>query len=282
MVEAVLLGVAQDAGVPQIGCDCATCAAARANSAHGHHPVSLGLIDHDARRFWIIDATPAFAAQYDRLRTRHGGYAFGGVLLTHAHMGHYTGLVQLGKEALNAKGVPVRCTPSLAAFLRTNQPWEQLIRIGNIVMHEVDTGLTHAPTELSPDLRVQALGVPHRNELSDTVAYVINGPRRALLYLPDIDGWDGAWADLPTALRSAGVRVALLDGCFYSADELPRMAQVPHPLVTDSLARLVDRPCEVVFVHLNHTNPLLREGPERDAVVALGFGIGMEGMSWSL
>lgn len=282
MPEAILLGVAQDAGVPQIGCDCRTCTAARAGSGELQLPVSLGLIDPDARSFWMIDATPAFARQYDMLRGRATGCGMAGLLLTHAHMGHYVGLAQLGKEALNARGVPVLCTPAMAAFVRSNEPWAQLVLLGNIVLRELPTASEPAFIDLSPALRVAALPVPHRNELSDTVAYLIEGARRRLLYVPDIDRWDGFAADLGETLRALRVDVALVDGCFYSQDELPRMAQVPHPLVIDTMERLSSPPCEVTFIHLNHTNPLYTSGFEQARVISGGFHVGRLGQSWDL
>ena len=44
-VEVLLLGVAQDAGLPQAGCDCVNCSDARTR-AYDPCVVSLGIIDH--------------------------------------------------------------------------------------------------------------------------------------------------------------------------------------------------------------------------------------------
>ncbi len=62
------------------------------------------------------------------------------------------------------------------------------------------------------------LAVPHRDELSDTLSFVVAAPRRRLFYCPDIDGWD-AW-DRDVRRLVADVDVALLDGTFFSAGEL--------------------------------------------------------------
>ena len=106
-VSVVLLGIAQDAGVPQIGCDCPTCAAARTDASLRQRAVSVGLIDTEARASWMIDATPDFREQFDALRVLAPDCPLRGVLITHIHIGHYLGLAQLGKEALNARGKPV-------------------------------------------------------------------------------------------------------------------------------------------------------------------------------
>ena len=78
--------------------------------------------------------------------------------------------------------------------------------------------------------------------------------------------------------------VALLDGTFFNADELPGrdLREVPHPFVTDTAGRLAGVDCEVRLIHLNHTNPLLRDGPEREWLAGQGMGLGMRGMRWRL
>ena len=109
------------------------------------------------------------------------------MLLTHAHIGHYTGLMYLGREALGASAVPVYATPRMAAFLRGNGPWSLLVTQGHIDLREIAPG---QPLALTPRLTVTALTVPHRDELSDTVGFRVQGPSRTLLYVPDIDKWE--------------------------------------------------------------------------------------------
>jgi pyrroloquinoline quinone biosynthesis protein B len=290
VIEAMLLGVAQDAGVPQIGCECATCAQARLDSARRQPVVSLGLIDHDARMFWVVDATPDFRDQYDRVRVSAPACAFGGVLLTHAHVGHYTGLIHLGREAMNARGAAAYATPAMCDFLAANAPWSQLVALNNIApvpiapLNWQDAG-DHAGRQLSSGLRVVPIRVPHRNEFSDVVAWLVDGPARRLLFLPDIDSWEAWTDDLQATLRALRVNIALLDGSFFSRDELPRFAQVPHPLVTDTAERLggaFAAATEVHIVHLNHSNPLWRDGAERAWLHGHGLRTGVNGASWVL
>ena len=243
-IHARVLGVAQDAGVPHIGCACPRCERFRAAPLH---PACLGLVG--ARRA-MIDATPAIAEQVRML-----GGPPDAILLTHAHMGHVAGLLQLGKEALNHR-CAVHATPAVCAFLSGNAPWSSL---------PLDVRPIDGPIALEPGLTAEAIPVPHRDEHGDTVAFLIRGPGRALLYLPDIDHWDAT--DLPALIDRCDL--ALLDGSFYSADELPRQKDVPHPPITETLARLDDeRAAKVRFLHFNHTNPVLDErGPNVLAAV---------------
>lgn len=280
LVEAVLLGAAQDAGLPQAGCMCVACAAAWAGEIRAEPPVALGLIDRAAGASWLIDATPAFPAQLHHLSGAAPGVPLAGLLLTHAHIGHYTGLIHVGREAMNSTGLPVYTTSRMGDFLTKNAPWSQLVALGNIALHAIVPG---TPFNLSPHVRVTPIAVPHRAEFSDTLAYHIAGPQHTLFYCPDIDRWERWVPDVTSVV--AGVDIALLDGSFYSAAELPgrNLADIPHPLVTESCSRLSGQAERVVFVHLNHSNPLLRPGStERRAVEAAGFTVGATGMRWAL
>ena len=288
-VEVVILGIAQDGGVPQIGDACDNCKAAREDPRRRHRVAALGLVDRTGGRAYLIDATPDFPEQWDALLEETGRAADGartapdGIFLTHAHMGHYLGLAHLGREAFGAKGVPVHATEAMHRFLSGNAPWELLLRLGNISPVEVRPGV---PVVLRDGLTVTPIHAPHRHEYSDAVAYLIEA-RRRLLYCPDTDGWEGWQPSIEDLCRD--VDYALLDGTFYSADELPGrdLDEIPHPLVTESMERLSkvarERPGRVLFLHLNHSNPLLRpEGEERKRLEAAGFLVAEEGMKLPL
>ncbi len=262
--------------MPQPGCHCPNCKAARRDADRRARVVSLGLVDDDAGRSWLIDATPDFPAQYDLLSARA---PLAGILLTHAHMGHYPGLLYLGPEAMNARQLPVYATARMVDFLRANAPWSGLVTAGHIDLVEVTPGVEMS---LSPGLRATPVAVPHRDEYSDTVAWLLRGPDRTLFYCPDIDHWGAFRPDLCTWLQRADI--ALLDGTFFSPDELPGrdLSQIPHPLVTDTARQLTGVSARVVFIHLNHTNPLWRPGPQRAWLEARGFSVGACGESWRL
>lgn len=286
----IALGTAQDGGFPHAACSCARCLDARLHPARARRIASLAVVDAAGRAF-LIDATPDLRAQLDtlaRLRSRPTGGVdrapLDGVLLTHAHVGHYLGLAFFGLEAVHTRSLPVFVTPRLAGFLRANGPWSQLVSLGNVTLREVEPG---RPFELSPGLTVTALRVPHRDEFSDTVAFVLRGPRRSLLYMPDTDAWS-AW-ERPLTEVLAGVDVALLDATFHSADELPDrdVSRIRHPLMTATMALLEPlvraRRLRVVFTHFNHSNPVLDPGGRtRRAVEARGFEVLDDGDAFEL
>ena len=283
------LGTVQDGGLPHAGCSCVRCEAAR------HQPVSqrrrvasLALIDPRSDEKVLIDATPDIRDQLWALRDigeqpqgRTDRDPLDGVLLTHAHMGHYTGLMHFGREALHTRELPVFCTPRMAAFLRGNGPWSQLVELGEIALREVAPGTPFHPLG-DRGISVESLSLPHRDEYSDTVAFIVRGPSRGALYVPDTDTWD-RW-DPPLLEVLESIDVALLDATFYSADELPGRdpSEIPHPLVTASMDLLQSRvdagTLEVWFTHLNHSNPLLEaDSAARREVERRGFRVLREG-----
>jgi pyrroloquinoline quinone biosynthesis protein B len=271
--EAVVLGIAQDGGVPHAGCHQALCEEARRNPAARRLVASLGLLDPSTGKRFLIDATPDFALQMESL----GGLP-DAILLTHAHIGHYLGLAQLGREVLGARKVPVYATPSMAKFLRENGPWKRLVSLENIVLNELPPG---ASVQLTPSLKVTTIQVPHRDEDSDTVAFLVEGPRKKLLWLPDIDKWEKWDRKIEEMLRDPAL-TAFVDGSFFSADEIPgrSIAEIPHPLVPETISRFGANPPRgrLFFVHLNHTNRLLWDAKALAEVEAKGFGVAKEGM----
>ncbi|MHC4413933.1 MAG: MBL fold metallo-hydrolase [Planctomycetota bacterium] len=283
----VVLGIAQDGGAPQAGCRRACCAD-RGGGEPKHRYVScLGVVDPATSQRWIIDATPDFKEQLrmlDELGPGSGPPGPSGILLTHAHIGHYTGLVHLGREAMGAEGVPVYVMPRMGTFLESNGPWDQLVELGNITLHPMRGGV---PVRLNARITVTPLPVPHRDEYSETVGFRIDGPSRSALFIPDIDKWE-RW-DRRVEDLIAEVGVAYLDGTFYTADEVPNrdLSEIPHPLVTESMERFGRLPApqraRVRFIHLNHTNPALRPaGAARQAIEAAGFGVAEEGERFGL
>lgn len=286
-VEAILLGTAQDGGLPQAGCDCDNCRQARSDPAKRQWVVCLGLVDHAARQSWLIDATPDFREQVHALHEHAPDCPLAGILLTHAHIGHYAGLIHLGRESWNTRGLPLYASARMAGFLQANAPWSQLVALGNIHLHVLTP---HRELQLSLGLSLTPLSVPHRDEYSDTLAFVARGTvqgdaksyGRQLFYCPDIDAWDQWDRDLTKFV--SGMDVALLDGTFFNGQELPGrdISQIPHPLATDTAERLAGVDCDVRLIHLNHTNPLSQAGAERDWLAARGLGVGALGAHWRL
>ncbi len=285
----VVLGIAQDGGAPQAGDRSAAGWGAPARRAL---VACLGLVDPLSGERWLVEATPDLAEQLRRLdalappapAAPPPGLA--GVLVTHAHFGHYAGLGFLGHEALGARGVPLLVMPRMAAFLRANGPWSQLVAYGNVELRELAAGRTE---RLNERLSVTPLLVPHRQEFSEVVALRIDGPSRSALFLPDIDSWE-EWDAQGTRVESvlAEVERAWLDGTFHANGEIPGrdMTGFPHPFLTHSAERFAALPsaerAKIRFLHLNHTNPALWEGPERDALRRAGLEVAREGERFGL
>ena len=256
----LVLGIAQDGGSPQAGCNRPDCAEAWRNPGLRHRVASLAIVDPGSRQRWILDATPDFPSQLrtlDEVAPR-GEALLDGILLTHAHIGHYLGLAHLGREVLGAKQVRVHAMPRMRAFLEQNGPWSQLVTLQNIALTSMTDGQSFA---LNERITVTPLRVPHRDEFSETVGFVIRGPSRAILWLPDIDKWEKWETSLQSVLEQ--VDVAYVDGTFYDATELPGrdLSEIPHPLIVETEARLAASPLRhrVRYIHLNQSNPLLRE-----------------------
>lgn len=260
----LVLGTAQDGGLPQIGCTEYRCL--RARRGVGRRLVSsLMLIDPRTDRRWLFDASPDLREQMTLVPLRAHQETrpplVEGVFLTHAHIGHYTGLMHLGREAYGAKKMPVYGTELMLEFLRANGPWSQLVALEQIDPRPVVPDQSIA---IADDISVVAISVPHRDELSDTVAFIIRGPKRTLLYLPDIDKWE-RW-DRKIEEVVASVDVALLDGTFFQDGEIPgrSISEIPHPFITESIERFASLPPEerdkIWFTHLNHTNPAADTG----------------------
>ncbi len=242
--ELIVLGIAQDGGLPHAGCNCSTCQEVQELVA------CVGLRHVQAGLSFLFDATPDLPAQ---LRMLTGGGPPDGIFLTHAHIGHYPGLIYFGQEAMSTCDLPVHATDQMISFLGQNQPWQTLIDAGHIDPRVI---VPDQPVSLTEGLSVTALRVPHRDELSDTVGYRIDGPRASALFIPDIDAWDLWERDLGSLADE--IDLLLLDGTFSSADEVPGRV-VHHPLMPDTRQRLAGSSAKLWFLHVNHTNPALLE-----------------------
>lgn len=278
-----VLGIAQDAGFPQAGCEKGNCNQFWLGNEDKRHATSLGLIDKETGQSWLFEATPDFKEQIHALKISSKMAPLSGIFLTHAHIGHYTGLMHLGHEVMGASEIPVYAMPRMKSFLEENGPWSQLVKFQNISLVEQ----AHDSTiQLSENLSVTPFLVPHRDEFSETVGYRIESSNKKVLFIPDINKWD-VW-DRSIVNEIAKVDYALLDGTFFDQDELPGrdMSEIPHPFIEESLELFKDLPeserAKIIFIHFNHTNPLILNTMERRQVENLGFKVAFEGMSIQL
>ncbi len=257
----IILGTVQDAGSPHIACKRACCSNLFENPNSNRKVVSLGFVDHDNKQTFLFDATPDITEQIKLLK-RNASWPTGelpnGIFLTHAHIGHYSGLMYLGKEATNANAVPIYAMPKMKNFLEQNGPWSQLVTQKNIDIHLIEDAV---PLSMTSNLKVIPLLVPHRDEFSETVGYKIIGPNKSALFIPDIDKWE-KWSRSILELVKT-VDYAFLDASFYDGDELNTrdISQIPHPFVIESMALFEtlskSEKSKIHFIHFNHTNALL-------------------------
>lgn len=275
----VLLGTIQDAGYPQIGCKKACCVDVFNNPNIVREVVSLGLIDVPNQNTYLFEATPDMVRQMKRL-TRYEQSSekeiVDGIFLTHAHIGHYTGLMYLGKEATNAENVPVFAMPRMKKYLTNNGPWSQLVSQKNIILNEM---ANEKKVLLSEDLQITPFLVPHRDEYSEAVGFKINGPKKTALFIPDIDKWEKWEKDIIKEIEK--VDYAFLDATFYSGKEINNrdISQIPHPFIIESLEKFKNldkaNKNKVIFIHFNHTNPVIDlNSDEAQKVTKAGFRIG--------
>jgi pyrroloquinoline quinone biosynthesis protein B len=278
----VVLGIAQDGGYPHAGCRRVCCEKVYAGKEKPRSPVSLGIVDASNRKLYLLEASPAFAEQWRQLQEISGfrdKRSPDGIFLTHAHIGHYAGLMQLGREVMGAKAVPVYTLPRMEQFLRDNGPWSQLVALQNI---ELQPLRADSAVSLPGGLRIVPFRVPHRDEFSETAGYRIETPRKKVLFIPDIDKWEKWERDIAAEVRA--VDLALLDATFFRDGELQgrTMREVPHPFVQETMQLFENQPAseknKVVFIHLNHTNPLLWDEKARREVRGQGFSVAEEGM----
>ncbi len=256
----VVLGIGQDAGVPQMGCDSPFCKQAWSDDRLRQTVSSIALVDPDTKSRWIIDATPDLPEQFEFLKQITGARTndITGIFLTHAHIGHYTGLMYLGRESMNTKDVKVYAMPRMKQMLEQNAPWSQLIGLKNISLQPL---ADKSEVRLNDRLTVEPFLVPHRDEFSETVGYRIRSRSKTLIFIPDIDKWQKWQTALTDVVKTADY--LLIDGTFYADGEISRpMSEVPHPFVSETVDLLKALPvkdrAKVYFIHFNHSNPLVQ------------------------
>ncbi len=277
----VVLGVAQDGGAPHAACE-KTCCINKWNNPNLHNKVSsIGIVDPVSNEVWMIDATPDFAEQLHFL-TSNNRRELKGIFLTHAHIGHYTGLMHLGREVMGAKSTVVNVMPKMESFLRSNGPWSQLVDLKNISLSRlIDSKKVYLNTRLS----ITPFKVPHRDEFSETVGYRIEGPSKSLVFIPDIDKWNKWQTDIKDIVENSDY--SLLDGTFYDINELPGrdMSQIPHPFIVETMKifKNSDKKDSIFFIHLNHTNPALdNSSNEFQNIIDSGFNVTQRGNKLNL
>tara|TARA_R110002050_G_scaffold283525_1_gene432141 strand:+ start:81 stop:1028 length:948 start_codon:yes stop_codon:yes gene_type:complete len=281
--QIVVLGIAQDAGYPQLNCKKECCQRVFKNPALAEKVVSLAIHNKKTQQYFLLEASPDISAQHQYMHEEYAA-TLAGVFVSHAHIGHYTGLMYFGKEAANTSLLPLYLMPRMQNFLLQNAPWEALIKNENVELHALTD---HAKLPLGDSVFIEVFKVPHRDEYSETIGYRIIGPNKSALFIPDIDKWERWEIDIISLIKE--VDYAFLDATFFDGKELPGrdMSSIPHPFVAESMARFAHLPQgekrKIFFIHLNHTNPLIE--PQSQAskqVEGAGFSIAREKMIFPL
>ena len=280
-----ILGIAQDAGYPQIDCEKECCKAYLDGKEEKKLISCMGLVDLQAKQKWLFDATPDISKQTQILKDIHldNKKIIDGVFLTHAHIGHYTGLMNLGREALGATAIPVYAMPKMKMFLESNGPWSQLVSLNNIELRSLKDDST---LSINKTLKVTPLLVPHRDEYSETVGYKIEGKNKSALFIPDIDKWQKWSRNIIEEVKK--VDYAFVDASFFRDGELKRdMSKIPHPFTTETTTLFEDETLEtknkIHFIHFNHTNPTIKDRHHlKDSIQNLGFRFAKEGDNFEL
>lgn len=274
----MVLGIAQDGGYPHVGCNRGCCKLAWKNSSKQRYPVSLALVDPKENQWWLVEASPDIKMQLHLFQKKtKGRYPFlpKGILLTHAHIGHYTGLMQLGREALNAKEVSVYVLSKMANYLKSNGPWSQLIELNNISLITI---ASDSLVQLSNYWSFQAMTVPHRDEFSETAGFSLYSKSKRYLFIPDTDKWEKMHTTVQELVAQHDL--AFLDATFLSAEELAyrNIREVPHPFVKETMQLIPETLAnKVCFIHFNHTNPLLWNKQSKRFVIQKGFLVAQQG-----
>ncbi len=276
-----ILGIAQDGGYPHLGCENKCCNLAWKNDSLKQYAVSLALVDPASKKWWLFEATPdiKYQLQYFKDLTK-GEYSYlpAGIFITHAHIGHYTGLMQLGREVFNTKEIPVYVLTKLKTFLESNGPWSQLVSQKNIIVHRLNTD---SILKLSSDIKIETFTVPHRDEFSETAGFKIMTGTKKYLFIPDIDKWEKWNRNIIKEVRS--VDFALIDATFNEITELKnrKVSEVPHPFVSETISLFekedLSTRSKIVFIHFNHTNPIMWDKEIQNKIKTLGFKIAERG-----
>lgn len=272
----MVLGTLQDGGSPHMNCDKDCCKEKKDND----FVVSLGI--YDENQMYFFDCTPDFVFQHNYLKSISKKDRFS-IFLTHAHMGHYSGLIHLGRESANTKGVPVYSMPKMSSFLENNGPWSQLVKLKNIIIKPIED---QQRLSVSKNLVVTPIQVPHRDEFSETVGYLIKGKEKSALYIPDIDKWSIWDKNIIDIIKE--IDYAFIDATFFSGVEINRpTAEIPHPSILETVDLLSDLSLKdknkIFFIHLNHTNPARNKNfIKRIQIENQGFNFAEFGMVFML
>lgn len=208
--------------------------------------------------------------------------------ITHLHLGHVDGIGQFGKEVMGSPPKSIKLIASKTVI----EDLRQKSYLTPFVTDEISNG---SKVAIGKGVSLEFIRVPHRDEEgSDMHAIIIDGETRRILFLPDHDTYQQTLefhktSSLREWFKKLSIDVVLLDGTFYTFDEVvgtrSDYSGIPHPSIEQSLeilGRRQEADPEVVFVHINHTNPLLDDAEKQKKVQDLGWMVGYQGQTWDV
>jgi pyrroloquinoline quinone biosynthesis protein B len=303
LVKVRVLGSAAGGGFPQWNCGCGNCRAARAGAADVRPRTQESIaISADGTSWFVINVSPEIRSQIESFEglwprgDRHSPIA--GLVLTNGDLDHCLGLLSLRES----HPLVVYATEAVrAGFSEGNVLYRTLERFpGQITWRALEIGQERPLGEGAEGLQVTAVPAPGKLPLhleglrpasrEDSVGLVIRDPSsgRRVAYL---SGVAGPSPEIERAV--AGADVVFFDGTFWSSDELiaaglgtrraEEMAHWPVGGREGSLAFLSGLRGRRIYIHINNTNPILREqGEARRAVEAGGVEVAADGMELEL
>ena len=302
-----VLGSAAGGGFPQWNCGCPNCRGVRegtiAATARTQESVAVSA---DGKTWFLLNASPEIRAQIESFPSLHPrgprDSPIAGLLLTNGDLDHCLGLLSLRES----HPLTVYATDRVRrGFTEGNVLYRTLERFpGQVTWRALRLGEEEplaGPACEPSGLTVEAVALPGKPPVhlmgrfppdrEDNVGFRIRevSTGRLLAYFPGV-----AAVTPPVAGALEGAACVFFDGTFWSDDELVAlglgsarardMAHLPVGGAGGSLAALADvRVARRVYIHVNNTNPILREdSPERTQVEARGWTVAHDGLEIEL
>jgi len=300
-----VLGSGAGGGVPQWNCGCDNCRAVRAGSSTILARTQDSIAVSGADGSWVLcNASPDIRQQIEAFpelhprAPRHSPIA--AIVLTNGDLDHTVGLFTLRESyplVVYATEAVWRGLVDRNAMMRTLQRfdgqlnWRPLALGVEVPLTDVAgraLGLSLTPRAMPGKLPVHLEGIAPASPEQNIGLWLRDGAGKRAAYV-------SAASELSTVIEHAeGIDALLLDGTFWSSDELSRsglsrsraedMAHLPIGQVGGSLGSTSKLAAlRRIYTHINNTNPILVEGsPERRAVEAAGWQIAYDGMEIDL
>lgn len=303
-----ILGSAAGGGFPQWNCACVNCRGLREGLIHASPRTQESVcLSVDNENWFLVNASPDIRSQIDSfppLYPRSGRASpIQAIFLTNGDLDHCLGLLSLREQ----HRLVVYATEAVRrGFTEGNVLYRTLQRVaGQVTWRPLTLGVeepvlradgspsgltvTAVPVPGKPPVHLEGLVSPLDPELNVGLKFRESANGRVLTH------YSAVGRITPPVLEGLeGADCLLFDGTFWSSDELSApgflqksaedLAHWPVGGPEGSLSRLsklgVPRR---IFIHINNTNPLLRDDSlERAIVEAAGWTVAWDGMEIKL